>query len=162
MLRRESRDSLPFTANSAKNPDGQIGAGMNYFQVVGKAGFWVARAGFWRGRRRSFGAGRQSGRGGRDESRRVGENQRASQGCAQQSPGQADKTLDPSGANYGFDRTWGRGSCLQTRRGRENEPDPESQRQHLSGPHVRHKQEERSRPDYGPGMAIRRNQMPAR
>src|ERR1035438_5535754 len=109
MLRRESRDSLPFTANSAKNPDGQIGAGMNYFQVVGKAGFWVARAGFWRGRRRSFGAGRQSGRGGRDESRRVGENQRASQGCAQQSPGQADKTSDRSGANYGFDRTWGRG-----------------------------------------------------
>src|ERR1035438_3774072 len=33
-----------FAANSARNPDGQNGARMNYFQSVGKAGFWMARA----------------------------------------------------------------------------------------------------------------------
>ena len=32
-----------FTANSARNPDGQIGARMNYFHGLGKAGLWVKK-----------------------------------------------------------------------------------------------------------------------
>src|ERR1035437_2430799 len=44
-------------------------------------------------------------------------------------------------------------------REKENQADPENQSQHHPGSPLRHKQEERSRPDYGPGMAIRRNQM---
>ena len=32
-----------FTANSAKNPDGQNRAEMNYFHGLGKAGFGMAR-----------------------------------------------------------------------------------------------------------------------
>src|ERR1019366_3707119 len=47
-----------FTANSAKNPDGQNRAEMNYFHGLGKAGFWTARASFRRVRVWVFGAGR--------------------------------------------------------------------------------------------------------
>src|ERR1035437_7311081 len=52
---------------------------MNYFPGMVKVGFWMARAGVWRA------AGR-SGRQDRDESRRVGENQRASHGCDRNLP----------------------------------------------------------------------------
>ena len=37
------------------------------------------------------------------------------------------------------------------------QPDSENQSHHHPGSPLRHKQEERSRPNYGPGMAIRRN-----
>jgi hypothetical protein len=47
-------------------------------------------------------------------------------------------------------------------REKENQADHEIQIQHHPGSPLRHKQEERSWPDYGPGMAIRRNQMPTR
>src|ERR1017187_3294693 len=47
-------------------------------------------------------------------------------------------------------------------REKENQPDHESQRpRSLPGSPLRHKQEERSRPDDDPGMVIQRTQMPA-
>jgi hypothetical protein len=45
---------LLFAANSARNPDGQIGPEMNYFHGLKKAGLWMAgqasgahAGGFW-------------------------------------------------------------------------------------------------------------------
>jgi hypothetical protein len=54
-----------------------------------------------------------------------------------------------------------RGLVSDPPREKENQPDPENQVQHLPGSPVRHKQEERSRPDDDPGMVIQRTQMPA-
>ena len=47
-------------------------------------------------------------------------------------------------------------------REKENQADHEIQIQHHPGSPIRHKQEERSRPDDGPGMAILPTQMLAR